>query len=198
MEAVPESGLGTSCRSWPEIKGESSASEFSILIYVNQVILGFTVLFCTCGTIVAEDSPPQVAIVRLETPVYPPMALAARVSGDVNLDITLAPVGTAANVAVRSGPPMLTQAAIDSAKRSQFRAIIDKPGGAYEVTYRFQLDQPTKCERDSSYPRLQYELDLVTITEQPALLCDPAVVIERIRFRSAKCLYLWKCGSKTQ
>jgi hypothetical protein len=37
---------------------------------------------------------------------------------------------------------------------------------------------------------------MVTITEQNVLMCDPAAVIESVRFRSAKCLYLWKCGSK--
>lgn len=163
---------------------------------MNQVILGLAALLWASGTIVAQDTQPQVTIVKLETPVYPPMALAARVSGDVNLDVTLASDGAAATVSVLSGPQMLRQVAVDSAKRSQFRMIVEKPGGAYQVTYRFVLDEPTKCERDNSYPRLKYEQNLVTITEQPALLCDPAAVIERVRFRSAKCLYLWKCGSK--
>ncbi len=39
--------------------------------------------------------------------------------------------------------------------------------------------------------------NLVTVTEQSVPICDPAAVIERVRFRIAKCLYLWKCGSKT-
>lgn len=169
---------------------------FSILIGMNQLILGFVALLWACGTIVAQDSP-QVTIVRLQAPVYPPMAIAARVSGEVNLDVTLAPDGTVATVAVRSGPPMLTQVAIDSAKHTQFRAIVEASGGAYQVTYRFVLDEPTKCDRDTSYLRLKYDRNLVTITEQPALICDQIVEITTVRSRSVKCLYLWRCGSKT-
>ena len=137
---------------------------------MNQVMLGFAALLWTSVTIAAQDTPTQIVIVRLENLVYPPMALAARVSGDVNLDVTLAPDGTAVTVAVQSGPPMLMHSAIGSAKQSQFRAIVGKPACAYEVTYRFVLNVPTKCERDSSYPRLRYEQNLATITEQPAML----------------------------
>ena len=121
------------------------------------------------------------------------MALAARVSGDVMLDVSLKSDGTPSTAAVRSGPPMLRQAAIESATRSHFRVSAENATGAYAVTYRFVLDWPTKCERDISYPRVKLEGNLLTITEQPALICDPAV--ERIR--SAKCLFLWRCGSKT-
>jgi hypothetical protein len=91
---------------------------------------------------------------------------------------------------------MLRQVAINSAIRSQFQANLENRTGGYRLVYRFVFDQTTKCEHDDSYPRVKREANLVTITEQNVPLCDPTAVIET-RFRSAKCLYLWKCGSKT-
>jgi TonB family protein len=163
---------------------------------MNRAILGSIGVAWACIAIVGQEPRGQLTIASLQAPIYPPMALAARVSGEVNLDVTLASDGTASGVAVQSGPPMLRQAAVDSATRSQFRADSEGPVRTYLVTYRFVLDSPTSCERDSSYPRLKHEGNVVTVTEQAALICDPAVSIERVRFRSAKCLYLWKCGSK--
>ncbi len=92
---------------------------------------------------------------------------------------------------------MLKQAAINSAARSQFHGNLENRTGGYRLVYRFVLDQTTNCEHDHSYPRVKLETNLVTITEQNVPTCDPSATIERIRFRSAKCLYAWKCGSKT-
>jgi hypothetical protein len=125
------------------------------------------------------------------------MAMAARIYGEVILNVTLASDGSANAVTVESGPPMLRQAAINSATQSQFEPNLENRTGGYRLVYRFVLDQTTKCERDDSYPRVKHEGNVVIITEQNVPTCDPAAVIERVRFRSAKCLDLWKCGSKT-
>jgi TonB family protein len=181
----------------PERKSSQVSRGFSILIIMNRAVLGLIGLVWACGSIGGQESREQQTIVNLQTPIYPPMALAARVSGEVNLDITLTADGAAGTVAVQGGPPMLRQAALDGATRSRFRAETGDACKHISVTYRFVLDSPTSCERDNSYPRLKFDGDLVTVTEQAALLCDPASAIERVRFRSVKCLYLWKCGSKT-
>ena len=164
---------------------------------MNRIILALVAVGWTCGSIAAQEVQPQVTIVKLATPTYPPMALAARVWGEVSLDVTLAPDGTAKTVAVQSGPPMLRQTVVDSATQSQYQANVENSTGTYRVVYDFVLDQTTKCEHDDSYPRVKHEANTVTITEQNVPLCDPSAVIETIRFRSAKCIYLWKCGSKT-
>jgi hypothetical protein len=125
------------------------------------------------------------------------MAVAARVSGDVILNVTLASDGSTNRVSVESGPPMLRQDAINSATRSLFQADLENFSGGYRLVYRSVLDQTAKCEHDDSYPHVKHEANVVTITEQNVPICDPVAVIESVRFRSAKCLYLWKCGSKT-
>jgi TonB family protein len=138
-------------------------------------------------------------VVKLGDSVYPPMALAARVSGEVKLNVTITPDGSVSAVTLQSGPPMLRQAAVDSATRAVFRANANASGGTYPVTYRFVLEDATKCgdERDSSYPHIGFDQNVVTITEEPALICDPVRSVTTMRFRSIRCLYLWRCGSKT-
>ena len=161
---------------------------------MNRPLRTLVAFFCASGTFLGQE--PQLPIIKLEATRYPPMALAARVSGDVILNVRLASDGSTSAVTVESGPAMLRPTAIDSATHSQFRGKTENGAGEYHLVYRFVLDQPTSCGHDDSYPRVKHDANAVTITEQAAMLCDPAFVIDTVRFRSAKCLYLWKCGSK--
>lgn len=140
-------------------------------------------------------STPSLEAVKLEPPVYPPYAMAARVSGEVDLKITLKPDGTPRTVQVGSGPQNLRQAAVESATRSRFEvAPGNSAGESYQLIYRFVLDEARGCgqDRDKSYPHIHYESNTITISEQPMTTCDP--VAEPTRVRSIKCLFLWKCG----
>lgn len=149
----------------------------------------------------AQSTPsrPSLEAVKLEPPVYPPIAIAARVSGDVDLKISLLSDGTPGAVQVESGPQMLKQAAVDSARRSAFRlASGDQAQQSYQLVYRFTLDKAPACnrERDKSYPHIHYDSNTITISEQPTPECDPGPwdpAGERVRVRSIRCLYLWKC-----
>jgi hypothetical protein len=161
---------------------------------MNRPSLVLAILLWTSALLFGQES--ILSVQKLEAAEYPPMAVAARIYGDVILNVRLASDGSASAVTVESGPPMLRQATINSATRSTFQAKAGNPIG-YRLVYRFVLDQTTKCEHDDSYPRVKHEANLVTITEQNVPICDPTAVIERVRFRSAKCLYLWKCGSKS-
>ena len=100
-------------------------------------------------------------------------------------------------VAVQSGPPMLRQAAEDSAKASLFEVIQQDSKADSVLIYRFEL-HVMECheERNPSYPRVKYEGNVVDVEGQAVPLCQAVAVKERIRFRSAKCLFLWKCGSE--
>jgi TonB family protein len=139
--------------------------------------------------------PSPLKIMKLVPPAYPPIAMAARVSGEIHLQITLQDDGTVGSVQVKSGPQMLRNSAEESARKSLFwPAQLDR-GNSYELVYRFDLD-PTECGegRDSSYPHLSENLNLITITEKASVLCDPAA---DVRVRSAKCLFLWRCAWRT-
>src|SRR5580698_9034843 len=85
---------------------------------------------CLCfilfGAAWAQDSTSQVephlgfTISKLPPAIYPPIALAAHVSGDVVLKIALRPDDVIDSVEVVSGPPMLRQTAIESIKQAEF------------------------------------------------------------------------------
>lgn len=136
----------------------------------------------------------SVKIVALKPPAYPPIALAARVTGKVHLKVALLENGTTGDIQIESGPPMLQQAALESAKGSRFE--FDKNRAtekSYALTYQFTLefsDCSTKPYR--SPPGFSFNSDTVTVIGKAPMTCDPAA----INVRSLKCLYLWKCGTK--
>jgi TonB family protein len=161
---------------------------------------------CLCfilfGAAWAQDSTSQVephlgfTISKLPPAIYPPIALAAHVSGDVVLKIALRPDGVIDSAEVVSGPPMLRQAAIESIKQAQFEcAKCEGVNTEFQLIYKFDLGPSITCgPPDNSYPSVTYSVNIITITAQPFGTCDPEATIERIRVRSAKCLFLWKCG----
>jgi TonB family protein len=57
-------------------------------------------------------------------PIYPPIAMAARVSGTVVLQVTISKTGTITNLHVVSGPAMLQQAAMDAVKTWRYRPYL--------------------------------------------------------------------------
>jgi TonB family protein len=90
----------------------------------------------------AQDPPPAPSLraINLRAPEYPPIAVAARVSGEVDLKITLLDDGTLGTVEVESGPQMLRQAAVESAKGSKFPpATKERASESYALIYRFVL-----------------------------------------------------------
>jgi TonB family protein len=135
-------------------------------------------------------------ITKLLPLTYPPIALAAHVSGDVVLKIALRPDGGIESLEAVSGPPMLRQSAVENAKQFQFEcAICNGSNTAFQLIYRFELGPSITCgPRDSSYPRVTQSANIVTIAAQPFGTCDMGP--DRIPVRSAKCLFLWKCGSR--
>jgi hypothetical protein len=169
----------------------------SILARMNLVfeVIGQAALLFALAQ--SPQSNASLKAVKLEPPIYPPIAMAARISGEVDLKITLRGNGVPETVQVEGGPQILRQAAVESAKRSKFESVA---GGhaeeSYRLVYKFVLDNTRGCneERDKSYPRLNYDSNKITISEQPIPLCDPAADVERTRVRSAKCLFLWRCG----
>jgi TonB family protein len=61
-----------------------------------------------------------IALTTLSPPVYPPLAREARIMGDVKVQLGIRRDGSVASAEVVSGPPMLQQAALESARKSAF------------------------------------------------------------------------------
>ena len=142
-----------------------------------------------------------VVLTKLSDPTYPPLARQARIAGIVDLLLAVRRDGSVESAVVVSGHPFLRQAALDSAQRSHFGC-----GGcgeaitSYALSYEFQiaLRDPLKdCVPEAQPPS---EVDIsrhqVTVSAWPLWTCDPAGRI--LKVRSAKCLYLWRCGTRDE
>jgi TonB family protein len=178
--------------------GLATTSAASILANMLRSVTYFLAIALSCGALAqnqASEGTTQLGfrITKLPPPSYPPIALMAHVSGDVDLIIALKGDGSIESAAVLNGPPMLRQAAVDSAKQTHFECKdCDDGTKQFHVIYRFELGPSITCSEtiDSSYPRVEQSADKVTISAQPFGTCDPAAK----SVRSAKCLLLWKCG----
>ena len=171
-----------------------------------------------CSVAQADDvsHAPHVVLSKLFPPVYPPVVRQALIAGDVQVKVSVRPDGTIESVTTNSGHPMLVQAALDSAKQSQFECLgCAASNGNVSLTFSFQPSREVnpdrcRCTHDPSKPRddaaptstVSQTEDRVTITATapPPCTCPDACDIKRAeehsKFRSPKCFYLWKCGRR--
>lgn len=160
--------------------------------------------------------PPQLVLVKLSPPVYPPLARQALIEGEVSLRVAVHPDGSLDSVTVLSGHRLLAQAAVDSAKQSEFKCLACSGSDVTRtLTYTFHVSRtinpnPCCCTQEASTPQskkpstdeLSQSADNITIAtiSTPGCLCpDPcelASARKRSHFRAASCLYLWKCGTR--
>jgi Gram-negative bacterial TonB protein C-terminal len=174
--------------------------------------LGLCVFFlvshktCAAQALSSPGSPQSdVVLTKLVQPIYPPVARAARIMGDVDLLLTVRPDGVVDSIVVVSGQPLLKESAVTSAQLSQFECrgcteLVNK----YRLVYTFNIEGECECEpRETSsikkepqqaYPQFPDAQHHVTVVAHVVCICDPA----EKRVRSVKCLYLWRCGSKIE
>jgi TonB family protein len=100
--------------------------------------------------------------VHVESPIYPPLAVAARIVGDVLLAARIDSDGGVTLSYVVSGHPLLVQAALDNLKKWKFQ-----PGESQEmeITYHFKVNGTP-----GNYPQSECTFDLpnsVTISSRP-------------------------------
>lgn len=145
----------------------------------------------------------DVVLTNLLPPVYPPIALQARVAGDVELMLGIRQDGSVESAMVVSGPELLQQAALESAQKSQFECReCSGPATPVRLIFTFRLishsascNAPEDCNRsDQSLPAPQVTQlkNHVTVVNHVSdtCICDGF----EVRRRSLKCLYLWRCG----
>jgi TonB family protein len=146
-----------------------------------------------------------VVLANLSRPVYPLLARRTWVSGDVNLLLQIRRDGSVESAVIVSGHPLLQQAALESAQQSQFEcrgcteAVIP-----YSLVYTFQLFGKD-CHATTNGPSSNVEKDAkpraqVSQSQNHVSVLDEGGICEGVfthKVRSAKCLYLWKCGWHT-
>lgn len=155
------------------------------------------------------NAAPQVVLKKLFPPVYPQMAKIARIYGDVSLKVYVHPDGSVGSVLANSGNPMLVLAAVESTKQSQFECRGCNGLTEKSLLYSFHVSNvpadPCCCTagHESSTPTTAQVTEAeghVTITAPPLCVCPDACAHAwaqaHSKFRSAKCLYLWNCGTR--
>jgi TonB family protein len=162
-----------------------------------KIAVGFLLVVFSCFAFAQGSSPTHApqgtpAIANLSPPSYPPIALAAHVWGHVVLSITVQQDGIVTSAEIISGPAMLREAAVESAKQTRFKCADCASGTTqFQLVESYELTDPYYCDPpDKSYPRVSQNAGVITFTGQPAGTCDPSAT----RVRAAKCLFLWKCG----
>ena len=142
----------------------------------------------------AETPQPDVILTKLSPPVYPPLARQARISGEVRVEVSIRKDGTLASAQLVSGHPILAPAALERAKQSTFecRTCVE-PLTTYLLTYTFELnDDGDCCDATTRASDVSHSQGHIVVVAPAQCICDPSASLRR--FRSAKCLYLWKCG----
>ncbi len=153
------------------------------------------------GSNISQD---QVVLTSLSNPVYPRLAIQARVVGDVELKLLIRQDGTVDSAEAVRGPSMLVQGALDSAKNSKFNcSSCTETLTSSQLVHSFQFGPALVCANPGAtdekvhlpgYPQVTYTNDRVILIDQPVgELCSGDSILKPMKVRSAKCLYLGKC-----
>jgi TonB family protein len=180
-----------------------------IRIFVVALLFGACWNTLSVAQVAPSDSAyDKVAVVALAPPVYPQMARVANIWGDVSVAVKLRSDGTVKSVAAISGPPMLKQAALDSARQTRFESRgCSTATEPYQMLYTFRMVDSGDCcsalsvpaaieQRSQSSNSDERWHTRVIVTAQRSCICDPVVKTTREKVRSLKCLYLWKCSTR--
>jgi TonB family protein len=127
-------------------------------------------------------------------PKYPMLALSANITGDVVVRLRIRKDGAVESATVESGQSLLAEAALNSARPSRFEcSSCSSEVTPFSVTYSYQLAAGPDWPCSEVHQHSIQSRDRVTIIGEPRIV-DP--YFNNVRSRSAKCLYLWECGSK--
>jgi hypothetical protein len=200
--------MATSCRTCLTVLTGSNIAymrrQFRALIISLMVVLSPpAVKSCLAQSATPSDrSQTGVVLTKLFEPVYPAIPRMAHITGEVDLMLGVGRDGSVESAVVVSGPPLLQKAAVDSAQKSQFECReCSENVTSYSLIYTFQLDDKGCCTATSdsskdgpreARPQIIQSQNHVTLIDEPGCICDPPANVPK--FRSVKCLYLWKCG----
>jgi hypothetical protein len=148
----------------------------------------------------------EIVLTELRGAAYPRLARNAAIQGKVELKLRFKGDGTLESVdVVRADPTLFVEAVIGSARASRFECAHCVAVPDYSLTYEFQIvasdpEQYCKTPDEQTPPKLDPSLHKVTVFANEVWTCDLSSVIRRTptRVRSAKCLYLWKCGLRLE
>ena len=148
-----------------------------------------------------------VTLVKFTYPIYPDVAAKAHISGEVVLMLGIQPDGSLVSADVVSGPAMLQESAVQSARQSKYECRGCGQGvTSYRMRYVFIFVDDGSCQPNAipsangdrqDQPEPPPSVDpsgpVVTTTRYIVCLVDPVTTIHT---RSLKCLYFWRCRAR--
>ncbi len=153
------------------------ARRFGLLLLIASGVWSAMHVEIAVAQAAAPETPRfEVVLNNVYPPVYPPLARQARITGDVKIRVRIRKDGSVDSAEVRSGHPMLKEAALQSALKSTFECETWSSGvfnvGCREAVASFTLIYTFGMRDD----------------------WDGLDRCSAKRLRSAKCFYLWGCG----
>ena len=145
----------------------------------------------------------EVSILKVPEPEYPPIAKAARVSGDVRVALKIRRDGSVESADVIDGAAMLRQTSIALARTLLFDCRnCTTEGVSYQLTCQFRItptDPPKNCDEpppQKILATIDQSKHVITISTPEIWTCDPAAEVTKTyyRVRAPRCLYMWRCG----
>jgi hypothetical protein len=134
------------------------------------VAVGLMMLGWFSSSALAQEPAREVPLLSASVvPLYPRIALAARVQGVVKIHVTT-DGKKVSSVEVESGPPMLVAAAKESILGWQFEP--HKPT-SFDTTFEYVIEEPAECYFSNSVAVLKLPLE-VRISTKGLKTCDPA------------------------
>jgi hypothetical protein len=178
-----------------------------MLAFLPATALPYSVLQNSLGpaSATSDEARSEVVLAKLSRPVYPLLARRTWVTGDVNLLMRIRQDGSVESAVIVSGPLLLRQASVESARQSKFECQgCNEAVTPYSLLYTFELfrtdchvttGSPSSNAQQDEKPRAQasQSQNHVTVVDEGGF-CE-GVFAHRVR--SAKCLYLWRCGWRT-
>lgn len=144
---------------------------------------------------VSQSAQAVVVPVRVPRPVYPPIAVSARISGEVEVKVAVRPDGSVESAAIVRSVSLLSQAALQAAQKSQFECRDCSESTPYSLVFAFRLGETTTPPEDAQ------QRDIVSVTPSQSRITIVAAAqiaifeFSAVAVRSPKCLWLWTCGS---
>jgi len=191
---------------WSKLASMNSCLFLLRILVVAIVVSGSNIKSLAQSSSGANPPRGDVVLIKLTPPVYPPLARQVRISGNVELMLEVRRDGSVQSATGVSGHPLLVQAALDSAQRSQFECQqCSEAVSALRLEYTFQLvgaesccistgDKPRNKETDQPVPRVIQSQNHITVVDRTTCDCGPGDGYFMVR--SLKCLYLWRCGRR--
>jgi len=167
-----------------------------------SLMLFFGVLACSGSiqSMLAQSPDPNdplaaVVIAKLAPLTYPRVAQHARIQGEVQVVVGVRRDGTVESASIVSGHVLLGRSALQNAQDSEYKCPSCREAvTTYSLIYTSRLDP--SAGQSKTIPVTQVGNHITVIDESPTITVTNYDPPSAFRTRSAKCLYLWKCGRR--